>query len=195
MASCTVCASSLRALIDSDLIVGKTPTQIVRGLHGVGGPDGVAPLTVASVQRHKTNHLRHGGISSEQVTQLSAEEIQIRLTQLAANAQKVHQDAMKSGNGVLAIRAAAQAQSALVELNRSKDLAAESAESADYRHRLVRAIQRAARNRPQHARETASAARELGDEEVAADAEELAAKAESYRVTYTTRSTTITKEN
>jgi hypothetical protein len=84
------------------------------------------------------------------------------------------------GESAASARSAREAHSVSATLIKAGAVDDESITSMRYGERTLRAVARATRNRPEHARELAAAARELNDIDLADDAESLAINAETY---------------
>jgi hypothetical protein len=181
MSNCSICSSPpARALIDGALLGGSKPIDAWRH-HGEA-----LGLSLSATYRHARAHRPATGLaqvwlgdttSGDLVADLAAQRRSHTAQRDAAIARGDHTAAAREGHE------AAQLGLALIKFGFDDD---DAVEQLAYAGRILKALQRASRGRPDFALELAAAAREFKDEALAVDAEELATAANVYAARTTT---------
>lgn len=175
MASCTICTRpEARALIDGSLLAGNRPIDAYR-FHGEA-----LGLSLSATYRHARSHRPGTALAAAWLGDTTSGELVADLAAQRRSHTEQRERALKCGDTTAATREGHEAAAlglALLKVGIETDATAAALLNAD---RLTRATQRAARNRPAHARELAAAALELKFNELADDAEALAASADKY---------------
>lgn len=173
--TCSICSDRARRdLVNSALLAGDRPSEV---WHRYGAAVG----SMSALYRHA----RHAPRTALAVRYLDGDttsgEVISDLAGVRRSLVNSFHEATARGADAIARGAARELSnvSAVLLKEGIEDDAAELLRSGE---RLIAAVQRAARNRPQHAVELALAARELGDEETAIDAEKLAHAATEYQL-------------
>jgi len=175
MASCTVCANApARALLEGALMSGNTPIQAWREhLEALN-------IGLSSVYRHI--RAKHGKLPMVPtwIGDSTTGDIVADLSTLRASHLEERDRAIARGDHVTAAREGSAAQTAMATLLRAGVEDDTMGATVRYYEAISRAIGRASRNDPNHARALATAARELRLSDVADDADELAANITAY---------------
>lgn len=175
MASCSICTRpEARALIDGALLAGNRPIDAHR-YHGEA-----LGLSLSAVYRHARAHRPGSTLAASWLGDTTSGELVADLAAQRRSHTEQRERALKRGDTTAATREGHEAAAlglALLKVGIETDATAAALLNAD---RLTRATQRAARNRPGHARELSAAALELRFEDLADDAEALAVSAENF---------------
>lgn len=173
--TCKICIErSRRDLVNTSLLAGDRPSAIWKKYGSTLG------VSVQSLYRHSRNHAPRTALSVRYVDgDTTSGEVISDLAGVRRSLVNSFHDATARGADAIA-RGAARELSNVSAVLLKEGIEDDTAELIRGGERLIAAVQRAARNRPQHATELALAAREVGDEETALDAEKLAAAATDY---------------
>ncbi|MCU1525134.1 MAG: hypothetical protein JWO18_2028 [Microbacteriaceae bacterium] len=173
MAKCSICSSPARRAIDAGLASGERPADLLR----VFGDT----YSSSAMYRHCRDHQSPSALA---VSWLDGEtttgELLSDLAGLRRNLFAQYAEQRSKGEAAASTRSAHEAHAVSATLLKAHAMDDDSILSLRWAERTVRAIARATRNDPSHARALAAAARELNDSELADDAEALADSAEIY---------------
>ena len=178
---CSICRlRSTRDVVNSALLAGVTPAEVLRRY----GEE--LRLSGSAIYRHARSHRAANALS---VTWVGADttsgEVVSDLAELRRNLFEQYRAQVERGADAAATRSAHEAHAVSATLLKAGVDSDEDVAGIRYSERILRAIQRAARNRPEFALEIAVAGHDLKDNEIAEDAESLLAAAIEFNNDHT----------
>lgn len=175
MATCTICSNrAARAVIDSELLSGVRPSEIIRNY-----AENLS-LSASAVYRHARAHRPQTTLATSWLGDSTTGDVVADVAAQRRSHTAERERALLRGDSSTASREgheALAASLALLKLGIDSDDAARGLATHDH---IVRAMQTATKRRPEFATEFAAAARELDYVDLAEDAEALAASATEY---------------
>jgi hypothetical protein len=176
MAKCSICSRpEVKRVIDAGLTSGERPADLLRTFGAAFS------ISSSALYRHARDHQVPNALAVHWVgADTTSGEVLSDLAGLRRNLFAQYAEQRSKGEAAASTRSAHEAHAVSATLLKSGAVDDESVRNLRYAERTLRAIARATRNRPEHARELAAAARELNDIDLADDADRLADNALLY---------------
>lgn len=177
MANCSVCRNTeKKGTVDAALVSGLRPIDVFRQ-HGEA-----LSLSQSSIYRHARRHAPRSALSLEWLGgDTTTGDVISDLAALRRGLLEGYREATERGDRTNSVRLAHEAQAVSATLLKEHVTTDGRAEVILEHGQMVRAIQKAARDRPEFAVELADAARSINLNSLATDADNLATYAFDYR--------------